>query len=113
VASLRSLEPEVRSVAQQFVAFLNKAGVRVTVTSTRRDLDEQARLYAEYKAGRSKYPAAAPGHSTHALGIAFDLHLDPPLYPQAGALWESLGGTWGGRFDDPIHFDLRRWYGVP
>jgi hypothetical protein len=108
VASLRSLDSRVIPYAQWFVRFLQSHGITVTVTSTRRDMAQQAQLYARYKAGLSKYPAAAPGHSTHGAGIAFDLHLDPPLYSAAGHLWEQLGFTWGGRFDDPIHFDFRR-----
>lgn len=24
----------------------------------------------------------------------------------AGELWESWGGRWGGRFNDPIHFEV-------
>jgi hypothetical protein len=89
------------------VAFLQKHGVTVTVTSSLRSMDEQQRLYARYKAGLSKYPAAPPGHSMHGLGIAFDLHLNPPVYDVAGRIWEALGLTWGGRFSDPIHFDFR------
>ena len=108
MASLRTLDARAVPIARAFVALLERAGVRVTVTSARRDSATQARLYAAYKAGRSKYPAAPPGHSTHALGIAFDLSLNPPVYDQAGALWERLGFTWGGRFDDRIHFDFRR-----
>ena len=44
----------------------------------------------------------------HDQGFAFDVHMDPPVYEQAGRAWESLGFTWGGRFSDPIHFDFRR-----
>jgi hypothetical protein len=107
VASLRSLDPALRPLASAFVRVLQQAGVQVTITSTRRSLDEQKRLYQNYRAGRSKYPAARPGTSTHGLGYAFDLHLDPPVYEQAGAIWEGLGLTWGGRFKDKIHFDAR------
>jgi len=107
VASLRSLHPRVYPLARAFVDALEHAGVHVTVTSTVRGPDVQAELYANFVAGRSKFPAAPPGRSTHALGIAFDVHLDPPVYDQAGAVWESLGFTWGGRFGDPIHFDFR------
>ncbi len=107
MASLRSLDSRLYPLAAWFVRVIQQAGVRVTVTSTRRSLDEQRRLYANYLAGRSKYPAAPPGKSTHGLGLAFDLHLEPPVYAQAGALWERLGLTWGGRFNDPIHFDAR------
>jgi hypothetical protein len=105
--SLRTLDSRVAPVFQAFIQALERAGVRVTVTSARRSTDEQAKLFAAYKAGKSKYPAAAPGHSTHALGIAVDLHLDPPVYGIVGPIWEALGGTWGGRFNDEIHFDVR------
>jgi LAS superfamily LD-carboxypeptidase LdcB len=108
MASLRTLDPGVYRTAAAFVAALQRAGVSVTVTSARRSADEQAALYARAKAGLSRYPAAPPGHSMHALGVAFDLHLDPPVYQDAGTIWERLGGTWGGRFKDPIHFDARR-----
>jgi LAS superfamily LD-carboxypeptidase LdcB len=107
VASLRALDPQLYPVAAQFVTLLESAGVTVTVTSTRRSIDEQTRLYNAYIAGKSKYPAAPPGESTHGGGWAFDLHLDPPVYAQAGAIWERMGFTWGGRFKDEIHFDAR------
>lgn len=81
--------------------------MRVTVTSTRRSYAEQAELYRRYKAGLSKYPAAPPGQSQHALGTAWDMVLDPPVYDIAGKLWESIGFTWGGRFNDRVHFDVR------
>jgi len=119
VASLRSLAPELVPAAQWFVRYLERAGVTVTITSTRRDLDEQAQLYNCFKrTGCSNcrrtpscYPAAPPGRGYHGIGVAMDLHLDPPVYAQAGALWERLGGTWGGRFGDRIHFDARRMVG--
>jgi hypothetical protein len=107
MASLRDLDSSFRPLAMAFVRVLQSAGVNVTVTSTRRSLDQQRALYERYIHGRSRYPAAPPGHSTHALGYAFDLHLDPPVYNDAGKLWERLGLTWGGRFNDPIHFDAR------
>ena len=107
MASLRTLDTRVRPIAQAFVRFLQSHGVRVTVTSARRSLNEQARLYARAQAGQSKYPAAKPGQSTHGLGFAFDLSLDPPVYTEAGHAWESAGFTWGGRFNDKIHFDVR------
>jgi len=108
MASLRSLDDRVIAFAQWFVRTLQAAGVNVTVTSTRRSMAEQQRLWDNYQAGRSRYPAARPGTSQHGLGLAFDLHLDPPVYAAAGRLWESFGLTWGGRFNDEIHFDFRR-----
>lgn len=107
VASLRALDPAFQPLATKFVNTLEQLGVTVTVTSTRRSLDEQKKLYDRFIAGKSKFPAAPPGTSTHGTGFAFDLHLDPPVYELAGRIWEHLGLTWGGRFNDPIHFDAR------
>ncbi len=107
-SSLRSLQPSAQATFGAFIRFLARMGVQVIVTSTRRDLDEQAKLYERFKAGLSPYPAAPPGHSTHAAGIAVDMKLTPPVYDWAGRVWEAAGFTWGGRFHDPIHFDLRR-----
>lgn len=107
MASTRDLDQRAKPIADAFIRALKRAGIRVIVTSTRRSLDKQAQLYRNYLAGKSKYPAAPPGQSTHGAGLAFDLNLVPPLYREAGALWESIGFTWGGRFSDPIHFDFR------
>jgi hypothetical protein len=77
-------------------------------------------LYNRYRAGLTRYPVAPPGKSSHGRGIAFDLQLDglspgavpgyrsPWQYQLAGRIWKALGFTWGGDFNDPIHFDIRR-----
>jgi LAS superfamily LD-carboxypeptidase LdcB len=115
----RSLDPRVIPHARAFLNELARRGIQAHVTSTRRDPAEQARLYdcfrrvgcsdCSKRPGQAGcYPAAAPGHSQHAIGAAFDLHLpSAAAYAAAGALWESMGFTWGGRFNDPIHFDVR------
>ena len=56
------------------------------------------------------------GHQTslHKLSLAIDLYLakDGLLltglsdYIEAGEYWESIGGGWGGRFEDAFHFSL-------
>lgn len=108
----------MQPLVSEFLRALAAAGIKATVTSTRRDPREQAKLYDCYKrvgcsdcskrpGQKGCFPAAAPGQSTHALGFAFDLHLEPAVYDAVGAAWESLGFTWGGRFSDPIHFDFR------
>jgi len=67
----------------------------------------QTKLYRRYLAGLSRYPAAPPGTSKHELGLAFDVwHPDARVLEALGRLWESWGGTWGGRFKDPIHFEV-------
>lgn len=117
MASLRTLEPAYQGLAQEFVRVLATIVGAVVVTSARRDRAQQQKLYDDYLSGRSKFPAAPPGQSTHGAGLAFDLQLGgitpgkkPPYpwqYQVAGEVWEALGFTWGGRFDDPIHFDFR------
>lgn len=75
------------------------------VTSSWRGWSEQYLLYRRYLSGQSKYPAAAPGRSYHNYGRAFDVDdRDPGQLQQMGQIWESWGGTWGGRGGDPIHF---------
>jgi len=63
-------------------------------------------LYRRFLAGQSRFPAAPPGRSTHELGLAFDLWInDESQLSDLGQVWEQMGGTWGGHFRDPIHFE--------
>lgn len=78
-------------------------GRSYTITSMFRSREKQQQLYDRYVAGLSKYPAAPPGHSYHEAGRAMDITSDPITLEQAGALWRSWGGGWGGAVD-PIHF---------
>jgi hypothetical protein len=121
-ATVRDLDSRVAPVASAFIAALANIGYKVTLTSTRRDPAAQQKLWDCYrKVGCSDcsvrpgsprcFPAAPPGQSTHAIGAAFDLKLEPADYATAGAVWEALGFTWGGRFSDPIHFDFRPFSG--
>lgn len=103
--STRTLATWLRPHADAFIRYLEAHGIRVTVASTRRSIDTQRTLYANFRAGCSRLPAAPPGRSQHGIGRAFDLHLEPPEYAAAGRVWESIGGTWGGRFRDPVHFE--------
>lgn len=115
---IRTLDARVQPFVRDFLAHLAKQGIRSHITSARRSPTKQAQLYRAAKAGKSRFPAAPPGKSTHATGLAFDVVFnglsppaDPPYpwpYDAVGRLWESMGLTWGGRFRDPIHFDFRR-----
>jgi len=75
------------------------------LTSTYRGYREQSQLYAEYLAGRSRYPVAPPGRSYHQFRRAFDYEAPPQILRALGEVWEWAGGTWGGRFHDAIHFE--------
>jgi len=85
---------------------------KLVVTSSRRDSNKQAALYSAWQRGLSKIPANRPGTSLHEYGLAFDLArigIDPltdPLLAWLGAIWESVGGRWGGQ-RDPVHFQPR------
>ncbi len=79
-------------------------GLHPRVTSVFRSRTTQTRLYRNFLAGRSRWPAAPPGHSKHERGLAFDMLADN--LPALGALWERWGGRWGGRFHDEIHFEI-------
>lgn len=100
------LQPFLRRPAQRL---LNLAGPNASLTSVRRSPRQQALLFRRYQAGLSKFPAAPPGTSKHELGLAFDIWSpDAQLLRDLGATWESWGGVWGGRFNDPIHFEAPR-----
>lgn len=116
MAALDSLDPHIREAANWFVGVLAQVGLRPTITSVRRSRRTQEKLYNDYVSGRSRFPAARPGTSKHERGLAFDIffpsfkglstaQLTTALEP-VGRLWESMGGRWGGRFKDPIHFEV-------
>lgn len=104
---MSGLHPAVKRGMDALIAVARANGIEVKVTSTVRSRRTQLRLYNDYLAGRSRFPAAPPGKSKHERGLAFDLHVRPEsaLTP-LGELWESWGGRWGGRFRDPIHFEV-------
>ena len=106
--NLSGLDPRLRPYAEYLLARIRAVDPGAVVTSTRRTYAEQKALYDRWKAGLSKYPAAVPGTSDHELGLAFDIVADDAVLEAAGALWESMGGRWGGRFKDPIHFGVRK-----
>ena len=88
-------------------AYLLGMGFDSRVTSTVRSQAQQAVLYRAYREGRSRYPAAPPGTSTHERGLAFDLAADPAALALAGTIAPLYGLRWGGTFGvpDPIHFE--------
>jgi len=97
-----NLQYWLRPYAEQLLALFPSR----RVTSSYRSYSEQYMLYRRYLLGQSKYPAAPPGRSYHQVGRAFDVDdADRAQLVQMGLTWESWGGTWGGRYGDPIHFE--------
>lgn len=108
-AGIGSLVSQLQPFATALVQVAQENGLSPQITSTFRTYADQKRLYEDFLAGRSRYPASPPGEGSHELGMAFDLVVSPMDYlPALGELWESWGGTWGGSWHnpDPIHFEL-------
>lgn len=114
--SILSLEPDTRARVRAFLSWLDEIGVPYTVTSTRRSYEEQRRLYEDWLArGKRGLPAAPPGQSTHELGYAMDLYIDPTLRDEGGSILSQVGRyadcfglKWAGAHDR-VHFDVWGW----
>lgn len=103
----RGLIPALQPYAWQLYELARKNNLRPVVTSVFRTYATQKRLYDAWKRGKSIYPAAVPGTSKHEKGLAFDLKVSSPAAQDwLGHVWEKAGGRWGGRFRDPIHFEI-------
>jgi len=112
MADLRTLDPRLVPYARWLYAVGKYNDPLLVVTSSYRSAAKQAKLYEAYRRGESQIPAAPPGRSLHGRGLAFDLARigkDPfidPLLAWLGALWEHVGGRYGGT-GDPVHFQIR------
>lgn len=105
MASLAGLHPVVRERLQAAIETAHDDGIRVTVTSTRRDSKKQAALYAAWLArGKTGLPAAPPGHSTHEFGLGVDLVVTRGDLRTFVRIAECAGLKWAGPVD-PVHFD--------
>jgi len=91
----------------QLRTLLASRGYPSRVTSTTRSHREQSQLRTAFLAGKSRYPAAAPGHSMHERGLAFDLAASPAALTLAGGYALAFRLRWGGNFSppDPVHFE--------
>lgn len=66
------------------------------------------------KVGEKKSYSSANSNHKNRLAVDFNLFVkgkyitsgDHPAYVDLGEYWESLGGSWGGRFNDANHFSL-------
>lgn len=102
------LHPHVAKLCKEFVAKCDEAGIDVLITSTYRDHESQAALYAQGRttAGK-KVTNAKPGQSWHNWRVAFDfvpvVHgkaqwNDLKTFEKCGLIAESLGLEWAGRW---------------
>jgi peptidoglycan L-alanyl-D-glutamate endopeptidase CwlK len=118
---IADLHPAVREKARAFIAACDTAGIDLLITSTYRDFDSQGALYAQGRTTSGKVVTnAKPGHSWHNWRLAFDVvplragkpvwsttGADGAMWAQVGAIGESCGLEWAGRwqrFREMAHF---------
>lgn len=102
------LHPKVAALCRRFIAACAAQGIDVLITSTYRDHEAQAALYAQ---GRTKpgrvVTNARPGHSWHNWRCAFDFvpivngkaqWEDLKTFQRCGQIAEAVGLEWAGRW---------------
>jgi len=104
------LDERLRPHADATVGYAEKAGLHPVIISVRRRFDEQAKLYSDYRAGLSKWPAAPPGESAHQYGVAFDVVV--PAEEQAAWNYIRRGFGWRVSDGDPPHAEFPGWQSV-
>lgn len=101
------LEPALVPAADGALRLAARYGVKVRVTSVRRNWGEQEELYARYKAGLSEFPANVPGDSPHQYGVAWD----STVPPEQQQLWDRIRAYFGWKLypHDPVHAEYPNW----
>lgn len=116
---IEDLRPEVATTARKFVSEAKKQGIDLLITCTYRDPASQNELYAQGRTAPGPIVTNARAwQSWHQYRVAFDVvpivagkpvWSDRKLWERIGALGESLGLEWGGRWKtlvDRPHFQL-------
>lgn len=107
MASLLTLNAAIRPAAASAISFARSQGVSIVVTSVKRSTAEQRKLYADYLAGRSRFPAAPPGRSAHEFGLAWDSYVEPSLVDWWVAVRQAFG--WHVPANDWVHAEVPNW----
>ena len=125
MAKLELLKPKVKCLAEQLIGECGKNGIKIIISETRRSIGKQNELYAQ---GRTKpgevVTNAKGGYSFHNYGVAFDfcpvvknkaVWENVKLFETIGAIGESIGLEWGGRWKKVIdrpHFQYTLGYTI-
>ncbi len=106
VEIVNGLDPLLRPIALRHRDAALRAGLPFVFLSGLRSRSQQAALASD---PNRTTPAAAAGKSKHEIGFAYDLVRQAPgIEAKVGALGETAGLRWGGRFapmPDPNHFE--------
>ena len=115
--SLSDLKPKVAAMCSEFINQCKAKGIDVIITSTYRDLESQAALYAQGRTTAGKIVTnAKAGQSFHNYKVAFDFcpivngkaqWNDAILFSECGRIAEGIGlewaGHWKGKFKETAH----------
>ena len=104
--TLREKQSKFVKMLADLLHFAHTRGYEFTLGDAYRD----PRVHGEVGV-KSSYSAA---NSVHKLRLAIDLNLfkdgkfltTTKDHEPLGLYWESLGGSWGGRFEDGNHYSL-------
>lgn len=115
--SISDLHPHVAKMAQSMLDKCKAEGIDLLITSTYRDSESQAALFAKGRtAPGPKVTNAKPGQSFHNWRVAFDVvplvhgkavWNDDATWKRIGEIGESVGLEWAGRwksFKEMPHF---------
>ena len=89
--SFAGFDPRLRAHAEATVLYAERLGIKPNIISVRRNYGEQAKLYANYKSGLSRWPAEPPGQSAHQYGVAFDSTVKPEHQEAWNAIRRGFG----------------------
>lgn len=110
--SLDDLLPQVKSLAEKFIARCKEEGIDLLITSTYRDKESQAALFAQGRTAPGKIVTnARAGQSFHNWRVAFDVvplrngkpvwnttNDDAVLWKRIGAIGKECGLEWAGEW---------------
>lgn len=106
---LSQLTADTKAAVMELMAWAEARGISAKITSARRTCAEQVEIYARGRTEPGQVVSWVSGcKSWHVHGRAVDLYLgtyDPAAYTMLGEHWEQMGGRWGGRFKDGVHFE--------
>lgn len=114
---LADLNPKVKTLCEQFIASCHLVGIDIIITSTYRDLESQAALYAQGRTTKGSIVTnAKAGQSFHNYRVAFDfvpivggkcVWNDAGMFTKCGRIAEAIGlewaGSWSGKFKEAAH----------